>query len=484
MLSPLPRSLVAALLAASALAHAQDAAAPHAAAPHEATGPNIVLVFTDDQGWADVGCQGARGFATPHLDSLARDGVRFEQFYVAQPVCSASRAALLTGCYPNRIGIHGALGPAARHGLHPDETTLAELCRSRGYATAIFGKWHLGHLPEFLPQRHGFDEYYGIPYSNDMWPHHPESPQAWGDLPTLDGDEVVGLNTDQNRFTTDFTTRAVAFVERCAEAKRPFFLYLAHPMPHVPLHVSEARRGRTERGLYGDVIEEIDWSVGELLATLDRLHLADDTLVLFASDNGPWLSYGDHSGSAGPLREGKGTTFEGGVRVPFLARWPGHIPAGRVQREPLMTIDLLPTIAGLLGAELPARKIDGLDCWPLFACEDGARNPHDAYWFYYHDNELEALRSGRFKLHLPHAYRTMLGREPGDGGIPGKYAQARIGLALFDLDADPGETHDLAEEQPEVVARMLALAEQARAELGDRSTGRRGAGVRPPGRSE
>jgi arylsulfatase A-like enzyme len=458
-------------------------ALPLPAQPPAEPPPNIVLIFTDDQGWADLGVQGATGFATPHLDRLAADGVRFTDFYVAQPVCSASRAALLTGCYPNRIGIAGALGPGARIGLHPDETTLAEVCKQRGHRTAIYGKWHLGHLPPFLPMRHGFDDWYGIPYSNDMWPKHPENPEAWGDLPTHDRDEVVGRNTDQDRFTGDFTERAVRFIEASVAAGEPFFVYLAHPMPHVPLHASAAFRGRSARGLYGDVIEEIDASVGRVLATLDAQGVADDTLVVYASDNGPWLSYGDHAGSTGPFREGKGTTFEGGVRVPCIWRWPGRIPAGRIQTEPAMTIDVLPTIARILGVELPEREIDGRDIGPLLRCEDGARSPHEALFFWYGQNDLEALRSGRFKLHFPHGYRSMIGRSPGRGGIPGKYDyEVRTGLQLYDLAADPGETTDIAAAHPEVVARLQGLADQKRRELGDRLTKVEGRRNREPGR--
>jgi len=431
--------------------------------------PNIVVIFVDDLGWGDIGVQGALGYATPHIDSLAADGLRLTDFYAAQPVCSASRAALLTGCYPNRIGIHGALGPAGNHGIADGEVTLAELCRSEGYATAIFGKWHLGHLPRFLPTRHGFDEFYGIPYSNDMWPYHPESPKAWPDLPTLEGEGLVGANTDQRRFTGDFTRRAVDFIER--NALESFFLLLAHPMPHVPLFASADFEGRTTRGLFGDVIEEIDWSVGQVLAVLDRLGIADETLVIFASDNGPWLSYGDHAGSTGPLREGKGTTFEGGVRVPCLMRFPGRIPAGSVCSEPVMAIDVFPTVARLIGAPLPDHAIDGLDIWSLLSDPSRATSPHEALFFYYHKNHLEALRAGRWKLHLPHSYRTMEGRELGSGGTPGKYNyQARVGLELYDLENDVGESRDLAASRHEKVAELLDLVEAQRARLGDALT--------------
>jgi len=456
--------------------------------------PNVVVIFTDDQGWGDIGVQGARGFQTPNIDRLAAEGVRFTSFYVAQPVCSASRTALLTGCYPNRLGIHGALGPSNKHGINSEETTLAELCRSRGYATAGFGKWHLGHHKPFLPGNHGFDEYFGIPYSNDMWPRHPDLAKfptavekrrrGYPDLPYIDADGTVQEviePADQMTFTREFTSRAVDFIYR--NRAQPFFLYLAHPMPHVPLYVAPDALGRSEKGLYGDVIEEIDDSVGAVLAALAECGLEENTFVLFASDNGPWLSYGDHGGSTGPLREGKGTVFEGGVRVPGIARWPGQIPAGLESDVPLMTIDILPTIAGVIGAELPELPIDGRDAWPLFRGDPGATSPHEAYFFYYHTGALEALRSGRWKLHYPHRYRSMAGRTPGTGGIPGKYDyDVRTGLELYDLEADIGETTNVADSNPAVMKRLLKLGDEMRAELGDRLTDVVGIGVREPGR--
>jgi len=452
--------------------------------------PNLVVIFCDDLGYGDV-LEHAEGYETPHVERLAADGMRFTSFYAAQPVCSASRAALLTGCYPNRVGIEGALGPSSNHGIHAAETTLAEVCKQRGYATAIYGKWHLGHRGPFLPTNHGFDEYIGIPYSNDMWPRHPDiSPEqrarkeGYPDLPLIHNTTVIDHDItveDQRQFTRYFTERAVRFIEE--HAHEPFFLYLAHPMPHVPIYASERWAGRTERGLYGDVIGEIDWSVGEIAGALDRLGLANDTLVIFTSDNGPWLSYGNHAGSAGPLREGKGTTWEGGVRVPCVMRWPGTIPAGATCDEPAMTIDILPTLCEMLGLDLPERPIDGRSILALMRAEPGAATPHEALYFYYHDNNLEALRAGRWKLHLPHRYRTMRGSAPGADGMPGPYNHVDIvSPELYDLETDVGETTDLAAAHRDVVERLLVYAEAAREDMGDKLTGREGGNRREPGR--
>ncbi|MEO8351492.1 MAG: sulfatase [Chthoniobacteraceae bacterium] len=450
-----------------------------------AEAPNIVIIFTDDQGYADVGSFGAKGFFTPNLDRLAKEGRRFTDFHVAQPVCSASRAALLTGCYSNRVGIHGALGPKSRIGLNPDEMTLAELVKQKGYATAMFGKWHLGDAPQFLPIHQGFDEYLGLPYSNDMWPHHPEAkPGTYPPLPMIEDDRVINANVtpdDQSQLTTTYTERAVDFIER--KAGQPFFLYVAHSMPHVPLFVSDKFRGKTERGLYGDVIAEIDWSVGQIMEALERKGVAGNTLLIFTSDNGPWLSYGEHAGSAEPLREGKGTTWEGGTREPTIMRWPGKIPADSECQEMLMTIDLFPTIAKLIGAQLPEHKIDGLDVWPLIAGEPGAKNPHDAYFFYYQNNQLQAVRSGSWKLLLPHTYRTLGDQPKAKDGIPAKYRQIKLTEPeLYDLHSDISETKNVAAEHPEIVRRLEGFAEQARADLGDSLTKREGSGAREPGR--
>ncbi len=442
--------------------------------------PNFVIIFADDLGYADIGSFGATGVKTPNLDRMASEGMRLTNFYVAQAVCSASRSALLTGCYPNRIGMLGALDHRAQHGINADEMTIAEVLKTRGYATAIFGKWHLGHPPQFLPTRHGFDEYFGLPYSNDMWPNHPTAGRNYPELPLIEGDKVIQLMPDQTQLTTRYTERAVKFIEKNKD--HPFFLYLPHSMPHVPLHVSDKFKGKTSGGMFGDVIAEIDWSVGQVLDALRRLNLEKNTLVIFTSDNGPWLPYGDHAGSAKPLREGKGTAFDGGVRVPFVARWPGKIPAGSVNHTPAMTIDLLPTIARLAGAEIPKdRIIDGRDMWPLISGKRAAESPHDALYFFW-GKELHAVRSGKWKLHLPHSYRHL--EEAGSGGKPGRDSRQEIGLSLFDLEKDIGETTNVAEQNPEVVKKLMTFVERAREDLGDSLADREGKNLRPAGKLE
>lgn len=468
--------LCAALMALVASPAVADEQAAKAKRP-----PNFVIVFADDLGYADIGCFGATGYETPHIDRLAREGCRFNSFYVSQAVCSASRAGLLTGCYNVRVGILGALGPDSKVGISDNEWTIAEVLKQRGYATAIYGKWHLGHHPQFLPTRHGFDEYYGLPYSNDMWPFHPTAGNRFPDLPLFDGEKIVNpkvTGADQRQLTTDYTRRAVQFIERHRD--QPFFVYLPHSMPHVPLYVSDKFQGKTQRGLFGDVISEIDWSVGQILETLQRLGLDDNTLVLFTSDNGPWLSYGDHAGSALPLREGKGTMFDGGCRVPCVARFPGRIPAGTVIEEIASTIDLLPTLAHLADAPLPPHKIDGVNIWSLLAGEKTTKPPRETFYYYY-GRELQAVREGRWKLHFPHDYRTLAGKPGGTGGKPVPYQQARTGVELFDLVADASEKHNVADQHPEVVERLKKLAEQARADLGDSATRRTGSGLRPVG---
>jgi arylsulfatase A-like enzyme len=446
--------------------------------------PNFVIVFIDDMGYGDIGPFGAQGYQTPNLDRMAQEGRRFTDFYATQAVCSASRAGLVTGCYNVRVGILGALNHRANHGIGADEMTLGELVRQKGYATACYGKWHLGHHPKFLPTNNGFDEYVGLPYSNDMWPFHPTAGKNYPPLPLFEGTKVIDpdvTHEDQEQLTTLYTERAVAFIEKNKE--RPFLIYLPHSMVHVPLHVSDKFRGKSRRGLFGDVVMELDWSVGQILDTLRKNKLDKDTMVVFTADNGPWLSYGDHAGTAGPLREGKGTMFDGGCREPTVMWWPGTIPAGTVCNTPAMTIDILPTIAHLAGAPLPDHAIDGKNILPLVTGEPGAQSPHEAYYFYW-GAQLQAVRMGKWKLHFPHDYRTLAGRPGGTGGMPVAYENAQIGLSLFDLESDVGETINVADEHPDVVAKLKELADKMRADLGDSATRQKGAGVREPGRVE
>lgn len=461
--------------------------------------PNVILIVADDLGYGDLGCYGADDIPTPHIDRLARSGWRLTSFYVSQPVCTASRASLLSGCYANRIGLAGALNHTSRVGIHDEECLLSEVFRQRGYATAIFGKWHLGHQPGFLPTRQGFDEFFGIPYSNDNGPLHPVIRNI-PPLPLYEAERIVATDPDQSQFTRWLTERTVQFIER--QGERPFFVYLPHIMPHVPIFASAGFHGRSARGLYGDVVAELDWSVGEIVRTLERCGLRERTWLWFLSDNGPFLSYGEHAGRAGPLREGKLTTFEGGVRVPCVLSWPGRLPAGVSSDALVSALDVLPTLARVIGAELPARQIDGVDLWPWLSGEEGTRCPRDTF-YYYSGDELHAVRHGPWKLHLPHDYLTVTG-EPGRGGKPansGKlqplsieesgirgiasrhgYEVRSLPLSLYHLEHDLGERHNVADSHPEVVQRLLELAEAARLELGDSLTHRQGRGVRPAGR--
>ena len=448
--------------------------------------PNFIIIFCDDMGYADIGPFGAQGYRTPHLGRMAREGMKFTDFYVGRSFCSPSRAALMTGCIPTRVGIGGNFGPKSTTGLNPDEMTIAEVLKQRGYATACFGKWHLGHLPSFLPPKQGFDEYFGIPYSNDMWPFHPnvrhlpmeERVKRWPHLPLYEGTKVINAQVmpeDQVHLTTRLFERAVKFIDEHKD--KPFFIYLPSPQPHVPLFVSEKYKDKTERGLFGDVIGEIDWGVGQIIDALKRNAIDENTCVVFSSDNGPWLAYGDHAGSAKPLREGKGTNFEGGFRVPCLVRWPDRIPAGRVCHEIAGTIDLLPTFARLVGAPLPSKPIDGKDISDLMFGKRGAKTPHDVFYHYDGGNRLMALRSGKWKLMFAQSYNSPI---PGKGGIPGKGQRKNIELSLFDLKSDIGETRNVADKYPEVVERLKGYAEQMRNDLGHGKEA--GPGRRPIGR--
>lgn len=461
--------------------------------------PNIILILADDLGYGDLGCQGSRTIRTPNLDGMAAQGTRFTSFYVAQAVCSASRAALMTGCYPNRVSMQGALNHTSREGIHPDEQLLPEMLKEQGYACGAFGKWHLGTTPLFSPLKNGFDEFWGIPYSNDNSKYHPSLAAEMPPLPLYEDAKVIETDPDQGQFTRRITEKAVSFIRR-HEAK-PFFLYVPHVMPHVPIFASERFKGRSPHGLYADVVEELDWSVGMILAAVKQAGIDDRTLVLFFSDNGPFLSYGNHAGSAAPLREGKLTSFEGGVRVPCIARWPGRVPAGRVCDEPLTEMDVKPTVASWLGAPPPVKKTDGRDVSDLWFGKEGAVSPHEALAFYA-GNELQALRAGPWKLHFAHPYITVTG-EPGRDGKPSNwenmkpaaitqsgiagiatrhgYQVAEQAEALYDLRADPGETKDVAAAHPEVVERLKKLAGPFRAQLGDSLQGMKGAEVRPAG---
>ena len=429
--------------------------------------PNIILILTDDQGYNDVGVFGAEDISTPNLDQMAKDGAKLTNFYAAQAVCSASRAAILTGCYPNRIGIHNALMPNSKVGLNPKETTLAEMLKNKGYATAIFGKWHLGDAAEFMPTKQGFDEYFGIPYSNDMWPLHPQQGSIFdfGPLPLYENERVVDTLTDQTNLTTIITERSVDFIERNKD--NPFFLYVPHPQPHVPLYVSDKFKGKSNRGLYGDVIMELDWSVGEIIKSVEKNGLTENTIIIFTSDNGPWLAYGNHSGSASPFREGKGTAWEGGQREPFIIKYPKEIERGIVIDAPLMAIDILPSLAEVTKSKLPAEVIDGKSAWSLLTGKT-TESPQEAYFFYYRVNELFGVRYGKWKLYFPHTYRTMDGQEPGKDGLPGEYKMVDLkDIELYDLDSDESETNNVAESNVRIVATIKKLADDMRARLGD-----------------
>ncbi len=461
--------------------------------PQQDVLPNVVIIFTDDQGYGDVGNFGATGFVTPSLDKMAREGMRFTHFYSAQAVCSASRAALLTGCYPNRIGIHGALMPWAEHGIHEDEVTIAEMLKEIGYATGMFGKWHLGHHEKFLPLQHGFDEYLGIPYSNDMWPVDfdgspitEESSRPWKarypPLPLIEGNEKIRELTTlegQNILTTLYTEKAIEFIQKHKD--NPFFLYVPHSMPHVPLGVSDKFKGKSIQGFYGDVMMEIDWSVGEILKALEENNLEDNTLVIFTTDNGPWLNFGNHAGSTGGLREGKGTSFEGGQRVPCIMKWPGNVPEGEVCNNLAATLDILPTLAEITGATLPDHKIDGVSILPLLKGDKNA-NPRDHLYYYYRQNSLEAVRKDNWKLVFPHPARSYVGVLPGNDGWPGEYNQIDVEFALYNLRRDPGEEYDVKELYPEIVKELESLAQSAKEDLGDDLTEVEGANVRDCGR--
>ena len=469
-------------------------------APVAADRPNIVFIFFDDLGYGDWSCFNGHASPTPNIDAVAATGTRFTSFYVSQAVCTASRASLLTGCYANRVGLEGALNHTSRVGINPEEQLLPELLQEAGYATGMFGKWHLGSPELFNPLDHGFDTWLGIPYSNDNTKYHPVLAAEMPPLPLYRDREVIELDPDQRLLTRRLTEASTAFIRENADG--PFFLYVPHVMPHVPIFASERFTGSTGRGLYADVVRELDWSVGQIRETLQQLGLEQNTLLMITSDNGPFLSYGSHAGSNGGLREGKLTSYEGGVRVPMVARWPGKIPAGKSCKTPISAIDLLPTFCSVADTAMPDREIDGRNALALLLHPETAETPHDALYFYT-GSELHAVRAGRWKLHFPHPYLTVNGETRDDGkpaswgelapkgieqsGVDGiasrhGYRVEQQPLALYDLQADPGETRDVSPKNPEVVQRLRELADAMRQQLGDSLAGVAGTENRPAGR--
>ena len=452
--------------------------------------PNFVIVFIDDMGYGDIGTQGATGWTTPNLDRMAAEGMRFTNFYSAQPVCSASRAGLMTGCYPNRVGISGALFPYHEVGLNPQEITIAEMLKEKGYATAIYGKWHLGHQKEFLPLQHGFDEYVGVPYSNDMWPLSntgEKLPEGHGrlsypDLPVMKDNDVLFTITDwkgQDTLTTLYTEKAVDFINRNAD--NPFFLYVPHTMAHIPLGVSDKFRGKSEQGFYGDVMMEIDWSVGQIEKALEDNGIAENTVFIFTTDNGPWLNFGNHAGSSGGLREGKTTSWEGGQRVPFIVKWPTKIPAGTINNELGCAIDILPSFAEIAGADLPELKIDGTSLVELWKGETD-KSPRETILFYYGKNNLNGVRKGNWKLVLPHTWRSYHTKPGMDGNGGPRVAMTVEEPELYNMMRDPGEEYNVIEYHPEKAAELMEVVEAARKELGDLNVGiEKGVGTREIG---
>ncbi|HEY1171632.1 MAG TPA: sulfatase [Verrucomicrobiae bacterium] len=424
-----------------------------------ASSPNFIVIFCDDLGYGDLSCYGHPTIRTPHLDRMAAEGIRFTDFYASAPVCTPSRAGLLTGRYAVRSGMASSkrrvLFPDSKGGLPSSEITIAKALKSKGYTTAAVGKWHLGHLPPYLPTSHGFDSYYGIPYSNDMDRDNTKGPKGreaflepkseYWNVPLMQNEKVVERPADQDTITRRYTVESVRYIR--ANKDKPFFLYLAHNLPHVPLFVGQEHRATSRRGLYGDVIEEIDWSVGQILETLRKEKLAENTFVFFTSDNGPWLLYDAHGGSAGLLREGKGSTWDGGQRVPGIAWWPGKIPAGKVEGGIASTLDLFPTILQLAGVGVPMdREIDGVDMAPLlFGKGKGNRD----FFAYYRDVEVYAARLGRYKAHF--STKSSYGKDPVvTPEVP----------ELYDLETDPGEQYNIAAKHPQMIGQIRERVKQ------------------------
>jgi len=425
--------------------------------------PNFIIIFCDDLGYGDIGCFGSEKNRTPNIDRMAQEGMRFTSFYVTSGVCSPSRSSLMTGCYPIRVGLDEnykgfyVLFPVDKKGLNPKEITIAEVLKQQGYVTACIGKWHLGDQPEFLPNRQGFDYYFGIPYSNDMG--RGGNPP----LPLMCNEKVIEAPVDQDMLTQRYTEEAIRFITDNKD--KPFFVYLPHTMPHLPWHTSPAFKDKSPHGQYSDVVEELDWSTGQILTALKKLGIDDKTLVVFTSDNGGIGRVASNE----PLSGGKSTTMEGGMREPCVMRWPGKIPAGTSCDEISTTMDLLPTLARLAGAKAPSdRVIDGKDIWPLMSGRRRAKSPYKMFCYYF-KSQLHAVRSGKWKLHLP-----LKAKQHGWQGVPFEFSGA-----LYDLEADIGEKHNVIEQYPDVVRRLTGLAEKARVNIGDWH--QPGKGCRPAG---
>lgn len=437
--------------------------------------PNIIIIFNDDQGYQDLGCYGSPNIKTPRVDQFAKEGMRFADHYVASSVCSASRAALLTGCYPQRVGVKGVFFPNTDGGLNPKHTTIAEMLKTNGYATAAVGKWHLGDKPQFLPTNQGFDSYLGIPYSNDMYPakemkyadnclfreeysvkkleevfaNNPgeKNPKVLKNMvPLMQNNECVEFPCDQTTITKRYAEESLQFIKENAASKKPFFLYLANTMPHTPIFTSAEFKGKSEQGLYGDAIEEIDFYTGKILDQLKELGIEENTIVIYTSDNGPWLTEGkENSGSALPLFEGKFTSFDGGMRVPFIIRWPKKIPAGATCTELTSTIDILPTLAEITGAKLPDAELDGKNIVDLWKGKMGAKTPHNNYFLVY---QGEAVRSGDWKYHKKEVFQVK------------ETARKSEGPTLYNLKNDIGESVNVIDQYPEVANRLAKALDE------------------------
>jgi arylsulfatase A len=433
--------------------------------------PNIILIFCDDLGYGDIGCFGSTKHRTPNIDKIALEGRRLTSFYVTSGVCTPSRASLLTGCYPRRVNMHEdstqhwVLLPIAKKGLDTNEQTIAEILKIKNYSTACIGKWHLGDQPEFLPTEQGFDYYFGIPYSNDMGPNpsFPDQPP----LPLLRNEKIIEAPADQNSITQRYTEETVKFINENKD--KPFFLYLAHTMPHVPIHVSEKFRGKSANGIYGDAVEEIDWSTGEILRALEKSKLDNETLIIFTSDNGAQRGIG---GSNSPFSGWKGSTLEGGMRVPCVLRWPDKIPAGTKSDVMCSTLDFLPTFAKLIDVDIPQNCIiDGENIWPLISFDSRNDSPHKAFYYYFR-RQLQAVRSGKWKLHLS----LKVKQKKWDHVLVDGQEQE---VKLFNLEEDPQENKNVVSQYPDVVNQLLKLVEDARTDLGDNN--RIGKNQRPAG---